>query len=114
LHETNDNIEQNDGSYYTTFNPRLNSKTDGHSSNQNLGKVRKARLLLVRDTYQCHSVCDLSEEDLARRDTSIFTQVIVSMFFKSRLRLRSRESIIGITLGFLDNLVEGQGVGGLR
>jgi hypothetical protein len=36
LHETDNYVEQDDGSYYTTFDPRLNCETDGHGSDENL------------------------------------------------------------------------------
>ena len=40
LHETDNDVEQNDSSYYTTLNPRLDSERHSHCSNQDLGAVR--------------------------------------------------------------------------
>jgi hypothetical protein len=54
----------------------------------------------------------LAEKNLARRDTSIFTEIIASMLLKSRLRFRSNKTIIGVAPGLFDDFLECEGVGG--
>ena len=66
------------------------------------------------ETYQSHSIGNLSQQDLAWLNALIISKVVIAILLMSRFGLRIGEALVGVTSHLFAYLLEGQGMSWLR
>ncbi len=68
----------------------------------------------MKQTYHGQSIGNLAEENLQRLNALLLTEFIATVLFETALCLFGRQTGLDVGLKLLDNVIDGQCVGGRR